>query len=154
MCVPAWRHYLSGSIPRLGSWAEPGLQLLFAAADVLAGWQVWHILQLQRVPQDASMWAVLAWLYNPFTVTISTRGSCDVLVVNMLLAILLMLFTGRMTAAALLYGLAVHFRIYPIVYAPAIVAFLAQREYAMKQGKGASSSAQPSKVGGHFCNSC
>lgn len=67
----------------------------------------------------------MLWLYNPFTVTISTRGSCDSVVTVMLLGVLLMLLQGKLVLPALLYGLAVHFRIYPIVYAPAIVLYLA-----------------------------
>jgi phosphatidylinositol glycan class M len=71
---------------------------------------------------------MLLWLYNPFTATISTRGSCDSLVTVMLLATLLMLLQGQIVLPALLYGLAVHFRIFPIVYAPAIVLYLAYRQ--------------------------
>jgi uncharacterized membrane protein len=71
---------------------------------------------------------MLLWLYNPFTATISTRGSCDSLVTVMLLATLLMLLQGQVVLPALLYGLAVHMRIFPIVYAPAVVLFLAYRQ--------------------------
>jgi len=113
----------------------------------------------------AGWWAAAAWLFNPFTATVSTRGSCDSLAVVMLLGLLQLLLAlgpppppparaGRAAAtaaaagpaafladvlrdlpgsfravapAALLYGLAVHFRIYPIIYAPSTVLFLARR---------------------------
>eukprot|EP00798_Chlamydomonas_sp_ICE-L_P030293 gene30293-35281_t len=72
--------------------------------------------------------ATALWLFNPFTLTISTRGSCDVLVVVMLLAVLWSILRGQRLCAALIYGLAVHFRIYPIIYAPSLVLFLANRK--------------------------
>lgn len=46
----------------------------------------------------------------------------------MLLAVLLLLLKSQTTLSAVVYGLAVHFRIYPIVYAPAIVLYLAHRQ--------------------------
>jgi hypothetical protein len=104
------------------------LQLLFAGADILAAWQISRIGQLQHVSQSRCFWSIVLWLYNPFTVTISTRGSCDSLATVMLLAVLLMLMQGQRLLPALLYGLAVHFRIYPIVYAPAIVLYLAHMQ--------------------------
>jgi phosphatidylinositol glycan class M len=109
------------------------LQLLFAGADILAAWQIWQIGKLQHVSQSRCFWSIVLWLYNPFTVTISTRGSCDSLATVMLLAVLLLLMQGQRLLPALLYGLAVHFRIYPIVYAPAIVLYLAHRQLLQQQ---------------------
>lgn len=104
------------------------VQVLFSAADILAAWQIWRIGQLQSASQPRCFWSIVAWLYNPFTVTISTRGSCDSLVTVMLLGVLLMLMQGRVVVPAVVYGLAVHFRIYPIIYAPGIVLYLAYRQ--------------------------
>jgi phosphatidylinositol glycan class M len=114
------------------------LQLLFAGADIVAAWQIWQIGQLQQLSQSRCFWSIMLWLYNPFTVTISTRGSCDSLATAMLLAVLLMLMQGLRLLPALLYGLAVHFRIYPIVYAPAIVLYLAHRQQQQQQQHGRS----------------
>lgn len=108
------------------------MQLLFAAGDILAGWLIHTLTQMQKASHATSMWSVAAWLYNPFTVSISTRGSCDVLVVIVLLYVLKGLLCGKVVVPAVLYGFAVHFRIYPIVYAPAIVFFLAQRRAVMQ----------------------
>lgn len=104
------------------------MQVLFAAADIVVAWQLWRLGQLQGASEPRCLWSMLLWLYNPFTATISTRGSCDSLVTVLLLATLLMLLQGQTVLPALLYGLAVHFRIFPIVYAPAIVLYLAHRQ--------------------------
>ena len=99
---------------------------------MLAGAMIGRMLQSQGVPHERVLAAVSTWLYNPFTFTISTRGSCDVLVVLMLLAVLMALNSGHMGWAAAVYGLAVHFRIYPIIYAPSIVFFLATKASAQE----------------------
>jgi phosphatidylinositol glycan class M len=120
-------------------------QALFAAADIAVAALIWRLGQLQGASEGRCRWGALLWLYNPFTVTISTRGSCDSLVTVLLLAALLLLLRGRRLAPALLYGLAVHARIYPIVYAPAIVLFLARQrlqQQQQQQGVGSSSSSR------------
>lgn len=104
------------------------MQVVFAAADIVAAWQIWRTGQLQHASQQRCFWSVVLWLYNPFTVTISTRGSCDSLVTVLLLAVLILLLQGQRIMAAVLYGLAVHFRIYPIIYSPAIVLYLARQQ--------------------------
>ncbi len=121
------------------------LQVLFASADIIAAYLVVSISQLQHASQQQTLWAVASWLCNPFTATISTRGSCDALVVVMLLAIMQLLLRGRRLPAALLFGLAVHFRIYPIIYAPSIVLYLA-RQRTRRQGIQAQQQDQRSKV--------
>lgn len=108
-------------------------QVLFSAGDVLAGWQLHRLARLQGASQNAALAAAALWLVNPFTFAISTRGSCDSLVVSLLLGTLLLLMRGAWAQAAVLYGLAVHVRIYPIIYAPAIVLFLAARHEGLRR---------------------
>ncbi|KAF8070903.1 hypothetical protein HT031_000984 [Scenedesmus sp. PABB004] len=109
-------------------------KVLFSAADILAGWQIWRLAALRGATPARAWWAVVAWLYNPFTATISTRGSCDSLVTVLLLGVLLALAAGRRGRAAVLYGLAVHLRLYPILYAPGIVLHLAHARLARRAG--------------------
>jgi GPI mannosyltransferase 1 subunit M len=157
-------------------------KLLFSAADLVAGVQSYRLAEAAvggggggsaaavAAASAAGWWAAAAWLFNPFTATVSTRGSCDSLVVVMLLGLLqLLLALGPLplqhrssssrgsslraaaiglladvrrdlpasfravAPAALLYGLAVHFRIYPIIYAPSTVLFLARRRARAEQ---------------------
>jgi phosphatidylinositol glycan class M len=55
---------------------------------------------------------------------ISTRGSSDAIVCAMVLGMSLLLQTGRLLPAAALHGLAVHWRIYPVIFAPTMLVFL------------------------------
>ena len=61
--------------------------------------------------------AVMAiWLFNPFTVTMSTRGSIESVISLMVLTVLYLVLQMDLTRAATLYGLAIYFRMYPVFY--------------------------------------
>ena len=54
------------------------------------------ILERVGTARKLVLWSQAAWLFNPFTATISTRGSGESLVVVMLLGLLLCLLQGDM----------------------------------------------------------
>ncbi|KAG2447595.1 hypothetical protein HYH02_007518 [Chlamydomonas schloesseri] len=115
-------------------WLHPAFgKVLFSAADLLVAGLLSHLLRAAGASPRLRAVATAAWLFNPYTATISTRGSCDVLSVLLLLGLLVMLLHGADVAAGALYGLAVHFRIYPVIYGPATVLFLLRRA-AVRQG--------------------
>ena len=82
------------------------------------------MLRLTGVGSRDALACTAAWLFNPFTVTVSTRGSCESLVSTLMLTVLYSLMRGGLVPAAVLYGLATHLRIYPVVYALPLVLFL------------------------------
>ncbi|KAK8969677.1 GPI mannosyltransferase 1 [Platanthera guangdongensis] len=94
------------------SWGK----LLFSSADLLVGLFVYNILKQRGVPEKLRLWCVAAWLFNPFTFTIGTRGNCEPIVCAVILWIITCLMNGKLFQAAFWYGLIVHFRIYPIIY--------------------------------------
>ncbi|KAG6367834.1 hypothetical protein INS49_002029 [Diaporthe citri] len=101
-------------------------KLLFALADVVAGALVVRVLTIKGrgVPaMDAPTARKFAaiWLLNPMVATISTRGSSEGLLAVLVLALLWAVLSRRVALAGVLLGLAVHFKIYPFIYAPAIV---------------------------------
>ena len=111
-------------------------KVVFAACDVLA---VWMMMREREVSGDGnahtSHWRMLVlWLFSPFTVTISTRGSGESLVVCMLVGVLWLLESGRVVVGAVVYGLAVHWRIFPIVYAPSILLYLSMGSRKTENG--------------------
>ncbi|KDP41130.1 hypothetical protein JCGZ_03621 [Jatropha curcas] len=102
------------------SWGK----FLFSASDLLVGLFIHSILKRRKVPEDLCLYSVMVWLLNPFTFTIGTRGNCEPIVCAMILWIIICLMEGNVPQAAVWYGLVVHFRIYPIIYALPIVMVL------------------------------
>ncbi|KAI2616000.1 glycosyltransferase family 50 protein [Hypoxylon sp. NC1633] len=98
-------------------------KVLFAAADLLAGQLIVLILQEShvRMPTDLACRYASIWLLNPMVATISTRGSSEGLLGVLVMALLWTVLRGRVVLAGMLLGLAVHFKIYPFIYAPAII---------------------------------
>ncbi|KAK9668698.1 hypothetical protein RND81_13G079200 [Saponaria officinalis] len=67
---------------------------LFSAADLLVGYLIRTILKLRGVPDDKCMYSVMAWLFNPFTFTIGTRGNCEPIVCAAILWIITCIMTS------------------------------------------------------------
>lgn len=105
-------------------WPQSG-KVLFALVDVALAACVRSILRLRGLSEQSATkrgaWLVLC---NPLVINLSTRGNADALIVLLVMLMLLALMRARPILAALLFGLAVHVKIYPIVYALAIVLFL------------------------------
>lgn len=97
---------------------------IFAAGDLLAGWLIREVLLPHGYSEDACLFSMSVWLFNPYTMTISTRGSCESLVSIMMLTVLYCLSRGSVCVAAATYGLATHLRIYPVIYALPLIIFL------------------------------
>lgn len=111
------------------SWGK----FLFSASDLLVGVFIYTILKKCSVPKNICTYCVMAWLLNPFTFTIGTRGNCEPIVCAIILWIVICLMNGNLLQAAVWYGLVVHFRIYPIIYAPTLVLVLNHHFFCLGQ---------------------
>lgn len=96
-------------------------KFVFAAADLLAGYYIVRILERRGVGQARALKFASIWLLNPMVATISTRGSSEGLLGVTVMALLWAVLERRISLAGLLLGFGVHFKIYPFIYAPAIV---------------------------------
>lgn len=56
------------------------------------------------------------WVFNPLIVGMPTRGSNDNIISLFLFIALYFMMHRRFVIAGFWYGLAVHFKIYPIIY--------------------------------------
>ncbi|EEF32392.1 conserved hypothetical protein [Ricinus communis] len=143
------------------SWGK----FIFSASDLLVGLFIHKILKRRRVPEDLSIYSVMVWLLNPFTFTIGTRGNCEPIVCAMILWTIICLMNGDVVQAAFWYGLVVHFRIYPIIYALPIVLVLKPQifqsdqkpplvNWKSNQGKASQNRAEEPKCGNHSAILC
>uniref|UniRef100_A0A7S1KRH2 GPI mannosyltransferase 1 n=1 Tax=Percolomonas cosmopolitus TaxID=63605 RepID=A0A7S1KRH2_9EUKA len=92
--------------------------------------EVFRTTTPHRIPLSSWLTVLsLTTLFNPIVFNISTRGNADQLVLALVLAALYMFHRRRYMTCALLYGLSVHFKIYPIIYAPVFYLAIADRKF-------------------------
>ncbi|KAF1964877.1 hypothetical protein BU23DRAFT_491321 [Bimuria novae-zelandiae CBS 107.79] len=107
-----------------GFWFSFG-KILFAIGDIVAGWMMFRILRsYQSMSQERALKYASIWLLNPMVATISTRGSSEGLLGIFVTALLWAVLANRIALAGFLLGFAVHFKIYPFIYAASIVWWL------------------------------
>ena len=100
-------------------------KVLFIAADLLCAYFLYDLLAARGVDgATARRWVALGWLFNPFVVTITTRGSAEAVVAALVLGTLWALYHRHVVAAAVVFGLAVQFKAYAVLYALPLYFFL------------------------------
>lgn len=101
-------------------------KLIFCVADILAAVFIFSILTKRMgVPLKTAEWTVNAgWLFNPLIFTISTRGNAESLLCCLILATLHFLMEGKLVASGLIFGLAVHLKLFPAIYSFAFLPFI------------------------------
>ncbi|KAG5457359.1 MAG: PIG-M-domain-containing protein [Olpidium bornovanus] len=128
-------------------WFRSFGKIVLVAADMVVGAALDSGLEDRRVPRRTRLlFCAATWMLNPVVANISTRGSAEVsepvesaarartASVKVFARTPSLTSTcfrvgphGRLTLAALLFGFAVHFKIYPIVYAAPILTYLETR---------------------------
>lgn len=103
-------------------------KLLFVVCDVLTGFLIQRLLLLRGLSVESACRYSALWLLNPLPAGVSSRGNAESLLSALVLGVLLCLERKRLFLAALLYGLAVHMKIYPVAYALPIALFLQAQE--------------------------
>lgn len=93
-------------------------KVVFALCDILVA------DRLERIAQGGQLAVDVVWLFNPIVCNISTRGSPESIVGLLVLQTLLLAEQRRTYACAGAFGLAVHFKLYPVIYAPALLQHL------------------------------
>ncbi|CAG0920594.1 unnamed protein product [Notodromas monacha] len=98
-------------------------KVIFSLADVACGFFIYVLVKSELLREQKyqniewiSVKAACLWLYNPLTIVVSTRGSADS-IPSLLVLLTLVCLRGRsVKLAGVAFGLAVHFKIYPIIY--------------------------------------
>lgn len=123
-------------------------KLLFCIADALCGLVILKLRKNARKGREVDyqqagklsveMQDALWWLYNPLPINICTRGSAESFVV--LLSVLGTVATatmkvegkawlwGKAVVAGIIHGLAIHAKLYPVIYTASFMAYFAYQE--------------------------
>lgn len=100
-------------------------KVLFALADVLAGWLIARCLRgSYGMGTSRAMKFASVWLLNPMVANISTRGSSEGLLGVLVTAVLWAVLNRRIALAGVLLGVGVHFKIYPFIYGISVLWWL------------------------------
>ena len=123
-------------------------KILFAIGDVAAGWMMFRILKADRKMDDEKALKFASiWLLNPMVATISTRGSSEGLLGVFVTALLWAVLAKQIPLAGFLLGFAVHFKIYPFIYAVSIIWWLDDTQTgSKKKSKSKTSKTLPDQV--------
>lgn len=105
-------------------WFDFG-KVLFALGDVLAGWLLWRVLRgYYKMESGRAVSFAAVWLLNPMVANISTRGSSEGLLGVLAVGLLLAALQRKIVLAGCILGFAVHFKIYPFIYASSLLWWL------------------------------
>ena len=121
-------------------------KVLFALADIVAGWLIVLVLRSPRggaMTTDRALKFASIWLLNPMVATISTRGSSEGLLGVMVVALLWAVLNQRIMLAGVLLGLTVHFKIYPFIYGISILWYLESQETPVPKKSSSPSEKKP-----------
>lgn len=119
-------------LPNNWSYCSSYGKILFIICDLITGIFIMKLLRYagtQKKPLSDTKINVLSsiWLLNPMVITISTRGSSEsVLTAMIMLSLYLLLVKQKIISSGMWMGLAIHFKIYPIIYLPSITLYLAK----------------------------
>ena len=111
-------------------------KVVFSTADIVTGWLIVLLLHSEaggRMGTESSLKFASIWLLNPMVATISTRGSSEGLLGIMVISLLWAITHRRIKLAGALLGLAVHFKIYPFIYAPSLLLHLSSPPPALQK---------------------
>lgn len=99
-------------------------KLLFILFDVLSGYLIYSVLKSSGNSTERSNICTYLWLFNPIAATVSSRGNAESIMAFLVLITMKMLHEQKITMAGIFYGLSVHFKIYPVIYALPIYFYL------------------------------
>jgi len=102
--------------PNIFLWSGFG-KVFFTATDILCSIYMRKILSVTTTLESSTIDKLTAtWVLNPVILNVSSRGNADTLISLMVLMVLYHLAKGNILTAAIMYGTAAHFKIYPLIY--------------------------------------
>lgn len=89
-------------------------KVLFVIFDLTCGFYIYKILTKTKAKYPVHGTAL--WLLNPMVIAISTRGNAESIMSFLMLLCLYLFINKNYVISGAVYGLSIHFKIYPIIY--------------------------------------
>ncbi|EDO17922.1 hypothetical protein Kpol_1010p38 [Vanderwaltozyma polyspora DSM 70294] len=106
------------------NWFDFG-KLLFVLFDLFSGIIIMKLIkQNSKISNSKLLILSSIWLLNPMVITISTRGNAESVLSFLILLSIYYLQKGKYILSGLVYGLSIHFKIYPIIYSLPIALYI------------------------------
>ncbi len=101
-------------------------KLLFCLTDLISGYFIYKILldQYQLKEGRAIRITAYTWLFNPMIFTISTRGNVESFLCCLILGTIYFILKGRFLMSGIIFGLAVHLKLFPAIYSFSFLHFI------------------------------
>lgn len=109
-------------------------KIVFCFFDLLMAVVMWSLIESQNSDNKYTLFYVGFWIYNPITIFMSSRGSNDNIIALLVYLSLYFLLKRDYIKAGLVYGLSVHFKIYPIIYCIPLYFYIDCDKKAILQG--------------------
>ena len=99
-------------------------KIVFVCCDLCVGLLIQQILHMRGVGRSKRALAVSLWLLNPLTATVSSRGNAESLLAVLVLLTLYLIMCQRVYLAAIVLGLAIHMKVFPVIYSLPMFLFI------------------------------
>lgn len=96
--------------------ANPIGKLIFALSDIGAAHYCYKIMRTYATERSSKLMTCVFILFNPVVINVSTRGSSDMLLTFLCMAVIVKFNEHKYGTAGAILGFATHFKLYPIIY--------------------------------------
>ena len=109
-------------------------KVFFACWDVAVGALTFALAESLGLTRKRAALLSACWFFNPMAINVATRGNADAIICALILLSAWLLHRKRLALSGIVYGLAVHMRIYPVIFAPTFLLLLSDESSARALG--------------------